>query len=124
MIPRRADRLQGNQRGPDAGDHFLLRTRNRSRVADGTVMVILDSDHRAEHVLEEMRLYGPMVPVGSYLIVQDSNIGGHPVSPEQGPGPMEAIEEFLAESDAFRSDRTRERFLFSFHPKGYLRRIQ
>jgi cephalosporin hydroxylase len=64
------------------------------------------------------------VPVGSYLIVQDTNTGGHPVSPEQAPGPMEAVDEFLSGNDTFRSDRTRERFLFSFHPKGYLRRIK
>ena len=35
---------------------------------------------------------------------------------------MEALDEFLASDDRFRSDRSRERLLFTMHPKGYLRR--
>jgi cephalosporin hydroxylase len=88
----------------------------------GPVLVILDSNHERDHVLDELRLYAPLVSSGSYLIVEDSNINGHPVLPEFGPGPAEAIDEFLAESEDFFVDRTREKFFLTFNPGGYLRK--
>lgn len=54
-----------------------------------TVLVILDSDHSEDHVLTELEAYAPLVSEGGYLIVEDSNVGGHPAYPEFGPGPME-----------------------------------
>ena len=87
-------------------------------------MVLLDSDHRMTHVLEELRIYSPLVTLGNYIIVEDTNINGHPVFRSFGPGPMEALEEFLRENRSFISDRSREKFLLTHNPKGYLRRIR
>lgn len=93
------------------------------REAEGKrVMVILDSDHRRAHVLEEMQLYSPLVTPGCYLIVEDTNINGHPVLPEHGPGPVEAVREFLKSAPHFKVDRSREKFLLTFNPSGYLLR--
>jgi cephalosporin hydroxylase len=94
------------------------------RVQGRKVLVILDSDHSKKHVLEELKAYSPMVPVGSYLIVQDTNINGHPVLKDFGPGPYEAVEEFLATNKQFEIDKKRERFLFTMHPNGYLKRVK
>jgi cephalosporin hydroxylase len=88
----------------------------------GTVVVILDSNHARAHVAEELRLYHGMVTPGSYLIVEDTNINGHPVLRDHGPGPMEAVEEFLSGRDDFFADTSREKFFLSFNPGGYLRR--
>lgn len=88
------------------------------------VLVILDSDHSEENVLAELRAYHDLVSVGSYCIVEDSNVNGHPVSGEFGPGPMEAIRAFLRENDAFEIDRDREKFLLTFNPSGYLKRVK
>jgi cephalosporin hydroxylase len=76
------------------------------------------------HVLNELRIYSKIVPVGGYLIVEDSNVNGHPVIPEFGPGPMEAIDEFLRENHDFELDTRREKFLLTFNPRGHLRRIK
>lgn len=89
-----------------------------------TVCVILDSDHRMSHVLQELRLYGSLVTVGSYMIVEDTNINGHPVLPDFGPGPMEAVREFLKETRSFEPDTRREKLLLTFNPHGFLKRVR
>jgi cephalosporin hydroxylase len=88
-----------------------------------SAMVILDSDHTEAHVLGELRLYSPLVGVGQYLIVEDTAINGHPLMPNFGPGPMEAVETFLTETESFIVDQGCEKFLATFHPSGFLKRI-
>lgn len=86
------------------------------------VMVLLDSDHSRDHVLRELELYAPLVTPGCYLVVEDTNVNGHPVVPGFGPGPMEALTAFLATTDDFEVDCSREKLLLTFNPSGYLRR--
>lgn len=87
-------------------------------------MVILDSDHKKVHVLNELKIYSKFVSKGSYLIVEDSNINGHPVLPNFGLSPMEAIKDFLKENKNFIIDKTKEKFFLTFNPNGYLKRIK
>lgn len=86
------------------------------------VLVILDSDHRKEHVLKELTCFSGFVTPGSYLIVEDTNINGHPVTPGWGPGPMEALEQWLPTRKDFSVDLSREKFGLTFNPNGYLRK--
>lgn len=88
------------------------------------VMVILDSDHHKDNVLKELITYNKFVTSGSYLIVEDTNLNGHPLHPEFGPvpGPMEAIEEFLRQNNYFTIDKSKEKFYLTFNPGGYLRK--
>ena len=65
----------------------------------------------------------PPVTPGSYLVVEDTNVNGHPVEPDWGPGPMEALDAFLAQSADFEIDDEAEKFLVSFNPRGYLKRV-
>ena len=44
--------------------------------------------------------------------------------PDFGPGPLEAVEEFVAMRDDFLVDRSKEKFLMSFNVNGYLKRIR
>lgn len=87
------------------------------------VLVILDSDHRKEHVLKELKAYNLLVTKGSYLIVEDTHLNGHPIDPLFGPGPMEAVNEFLKENQNFKIDLTKEKFYMTWNPRGYLKKI-
>jgi cephalosporin hydroxylase len=94
------------------------------REANGAspVMVVLDSDHSRDHVLAELQAYAPLVTEGSYLVVEDTNIHGRPVERALGPGPHEALEEFLHDNPGFERDASREKFFLTFNPGGFLRR--
>lgn len=87
-------------------------------------MVILDSNHTKEHVLKELNAYSPLVAPGKYLIVEDTNVNGHPVLPKFGPGPYEAVKTFLKNRTDFEIDRSREKFCVSFFPSGFLKRVK
>jgi cephalosporin hydroxylase len=91
-------------------------------VGERRTMVILDSDHAEDHVHAEMTAYSPLVHVGDYLIVEDTNVNGHPAWPSFGRGPMEAVQRFLSERQDFEVDSRCERFLMTLNPRGYLRR--
>jgi cephalosporin hydroxylase len=94
----------------------------RARADGRRTLVILDSDHSQAYVEAELAAYAPLVPVGCYLVVEDSNIGR--IRKDLMPGPLEAIETFLAQTDEFEIDREREKFLITFNPNGYLRRVR
>lgn len=87
------------------------------------VMVVLDSDHSRDHVFNEMQLWHGMVSQDSYMIVEDSNVNGYPVRPDFGPGPMEAINDFLQINNTFKIDNSQEKFLMTQNPRGYLKKI-
>ena len=100
-----------------------MQRRVRGEIEDASpVMVLLDSDHTRDHVLKELEAYSPMVTHGSYLIVEDTNLNGHPVEPEHGPGPMEALEAFLPAHPQFAHDTAMDKFLLTFNPRGFLKR--
>jgi cephalosporin hydroxylase len=108
--------------GSSTAPSVVARVTERAR-AKRSVMVVLDSDHRQTHVLAELRVYAPLVTTGNYVIVEDTNVNGHPVLPRSGPGPKEAVDRFLAETTGFVVDRGREKLLLTFNPGGYLRRV-
>ena len=98
--------------------------RIRARVRGKKVLVTLDSAHTRKHVLDELRLYGPMVSPGSYLVVEDTHFDAIPTHPERGPGPTSAIRTFLQEpaGRSFEIDSSREAMIMTFNPGGWLRK--
>jgi cephalosporin hydroxylase len=116
----RHDRLK-YIKGSSTDEIVLLKLQEEAAGLD-TVVVILDSDHSKEHVLAELASFKDMVTHGSYLIVEDTNINGHPVFPDFGPGPMEAVQEFFEGNDEFIVDASLERLMLTANPRGYLKK--
>jgi cephalosporin hydroxylase len=102
--------------------------------AGAAVMVVLDSNHSREHVLAELRSYGPLVTAGCYLVVADT-ILGHldaektPRNRSQvylkGNEPLSALEVYLDETDRFEPDAVMNgKLILSSSPGGYLRCVR
>jgi cephalosporin hydroxylase len=103
-------------------DPAIVEQVHQMRVPDQPVIVILDSDHSEGHVRNEMLAYADLVTPGSYLVVEDTNVNGHPAYPEFGPGPMEAVNWFLTQRDDFVIDHSKERYHLTQNPRGFLKR--
>jgi len=95
------------------------------------VLVILDSNHTHQHVLEEMKLYAPFVTKGSYLLVFDTIVEylAEDIYTDRnwsvGDNPMTAVTEYLKTNDDFIIDKTVDnKLLISVAPNGYLQRIK
>ena len=85
------------------------------------LFLILDSDHAKGHVLDELNAWVPLLRSGDYLVVEDTCVNGHPVRPDFGPGPWEAVGEFLAGNPGVLvHDAVREKkFGFTAAPRGF-----
>lgn len=96
----------------------------------GPVLVDLDSDHRAGHVLAELERYAPLCKVGDWLVVEDTN--GAPVvrDPHTGKagmieGPFTGLMEYLNRHPGeFLRDVVCERHMLTMNPYGWLQRQQ
>jgi cephalosporin hydroxylase len=105
-----------------------------SRHAEGkkNVMVILDSLHSHSHVLSELKLYSPLVTVGSYLILPDTFIEFFPQGYysknrpwDKGDNPYTAMQEFLQINDHFSINKSlTHKSLITETIDGYLQRIR
>ncbi|MBU1670593.1 MAG: cephalosporin hydroxylase family protein [Actinobacteria bacterium] len=117
--------LTGNSRSPE------IISKVEELCAGGSVLVIHDGDHGRDQVLADLEVYSRLVTVGSYLIVEDgivdlfrpmSGAGIFGLWPRGGPLP--AIDRFLRDNPDFVIDQSRERYLITYNPHGYLKRIR
>jgi len=93
-------------------------------VGSDRCMVVLDSDHTARHVAAEIKLYGPLVSPGCHLVVEDGIVRWLDDPQFVNGGPLEAVEELLADNGDWQRDITVESiFSVSMHPCGWWRRL-
>ena len=95
------------------------------------ILVCLDSNHTHDHVLKELKLYAPLVSVGSYCVVFDTVIEDLPddMFPDRpwghGNNPKTAVHEYLKDHPEFIIDKSIEqKLLVTVAPSGYLKRIE
>jgi cephalosporin hydroxylase len=89
--------LVGSSTSPEIREQMLA----GANACGGPVMVILDSNHSAAHVAEELEAYAPLVTPGSYLLVQDGAIDLLPAFQADRPGPLPAIQNFVQRHPEF-----------------------
>ena len=117
--------IEGSSISPEVISQLENRVKDASRV-----LVVLDSNHTHEHVLEELNLYSPFVSQQSYLVVFDTVIEDLPASmfPDRhwGPGnnPKTAVHQFLTGNEEFVIDKSIDhKLLISVAPDGFLQKI-
>lgn len=80
-------------------------------------MLILDCDHSADHVYKELERFAPMVSIGQYIIVEDTD------APDRENGPAAAVKKFLSINNNFIVDKSREKYGISSNLGGYLLKL-
>jgi cephalosporin hydroxylase len=122
---KRISMIEGSSLDPAVAEQV------RQAAAGKKVIVVLDSNHTHEHVLEELRLYAPLVSTDSYCIVMDTVVEDMPADafPDRpwGPGdnPKTAVWAYLKENRDFEIDQAmQDKLLITVASDGYLRRIR
>lgn len=87
-------------------------------------LVVLGTLGSQKRMMAEFEAYHGFVPVGSYVIVEETIVNGHPVWPGFGPGPAEAVKQVLARHDNFAVDPRMEQLGVTFNPSGFLKRLR
>jgi len=121
MPHHRITYLQGSSTDPE----LVAQVRERiDALKAKTVLVILDSDHSESHVRNELEAYAPLIPIDSYIYVQDGCIDTLPSLRAGRPGPVPAVQSFLRDHPQFVRDTEVEfRYVMTAHPFGWLKRI-
>jgi len=121
--------ITGDSNSPDV-------VKQTGKLCEGKrVMLIHDGNHAYGNVLRDLDLYSEFISIGSYMIVEDGIIDLYPASMDgsevgqsfepsfKGPGPLWAIAEFLMKNKNFEVDTTQERYLLTYSPYGFIKRV-
>lgn len=108
-------------RGDSASDEIAEKV--HTLVAGRSAMVSLDSNHERGHVARELELYSSLVPLGCYLVVEDTSMGVYDLGADEGytdGTPWEATMEFLQRHLEFVTDNRDIRHRITANPYGWL----
>jgi cephalosporin hydroxylase len=112
-------------------DHDIVQRVHETAAGKAPALVVLDSNHTHDHVLEELKAYSPLVTRGSYLVVFDTLVEDLPEGFFQdrpwgrGNNPKTAVREFLKTNDRFEVDKDIDsKLLITVAPDGYLKCIK
>ena len=121
--------------GDSTSEDTLREVKSHIRAED-KVLVILDSNHSRDHVLEELFKYSELVTPGSFIVACDGIMADMVGAPRSAGdwswnNPLRAIEEFLQKNPHFSSAEPGKLFnegqiqkRVTYWPNAYLRRIQ
>jgi cephalosporin hydroxylase len=123
---KRISMIQGSSISQEVINQVKQKAENKNKI-----LVILDSNHTHEHVLQELKLYSKFISIESYIVVFDTIVEDLPNDffndrPwGKGNNPKTAVWEFLNENKNFEIDYSIEsKLLITVAPDGFLRRIK
>lgn len=108
--------------GDSVGDETLAQVRKLTE--DKKVLVILDSLHERDHVRKELELYSPLIPVGGYIIVNDSQLEWAMWKEFWDNGPASGRDDFLGKTDAYVLDESLPKSFIADSRHGYVKRVK
>jgi cephalosporin hydroxylase len=86
-----------------------------------SALVLLGMNETAR-VVAAFERYAPLVPAGSYVVVENTVVKGRSADSASGRGPYDAVEAILTRHDDFVADPAAERYALTLNRGGYLRR--
>ena len=118
--------LEGNSTAIEVFDSLTPMTSHASKI-----LLVLDSDHSSSHVLNELELYVPILPVGSMIIICDTIIDELPAGTypnrtwSDGRGPGHGLKLFMEKSkslDVYKQTEVRSLILSEIRD-GVLKKV-
>jgi cephalosporin hydroxylase len=113
--------VTGDSSSPDVIGHV------RAFCEGKKTIVVHDGDHRKKQIFADLALYASLVTTGSYLVGEDGVIDLFRPGMElalSSPALSKRSRSFVAANPDFEIDESRQRYLLTYNPKGYLRRIR
>lgn len=129
-MSKRIDLVEGSSTAPEV----LAQVKALMKPGE-TALVVLDSNHSKQHVLDELRAYGPLVSPGSWIVATDGvmeNVVGGPRTAEDWTwnNPRQAALDFVAENPDFVIEEPVPSFnegvvkdRVTYWPDAYIRRV-
>jgi cephalosporin hydroxylase len=123
--------VEGNSAAPEIVNEVS------SQIRPGeTVLVLLDSCHEKQHVLDELRAYSTLVTPGSYIVAMDGIMEELAGAPRSSPdwswnNPRQAALEFVAENPGFAIEEPQFAFnegnvtdRVTYWPSAFIKRLK
>jgi cephalosporin hydroxylase len=98
-------------------------TQVRDIVGEPSSSLVILGGSAGPQVFSAFLNYAPLVPLGSYVVVEDTVLEGNPVWPGFGSGPAVAVQRVIV-GDDFVADPWFERFGLTFNVGGFLKRVR
>lgn len=117
-------------------DKVVIDSVRKEVKATDKTLILLDSNHTYEHVLNELRSYAEFVSVGSYIVATDGVMEYLVEAPRSNPdwgmnNPKKAAEQFVKENENFIIEEPKFQFnegaisdRVTYWPSAFVRRIK
>ena len=111
--------------------NFFKKLKNINYIKNNSKLIILDSNHTKNHVLEELNLYSTLLKKKEYIVVMDTiiefidKIYNKGKAFKKGNNPYNAVNDFLKKNRNFKVDKFYEnKSYLTVAKKGFLQKLK
>lgn len=106
----------------DCNDRVVVEKVRDFIAKDDRVMIIEDSAHTYDNTIRALENYRDFVTPGQYFVVEDGICDLLDLGIK--PGPKAAVEDWIGNNPDYIIDRDCEKYIMTYNPKGYLKRMK